>query len=162
MMKVDIQGIHYLERSLACGCSGSICQALEDQVDKNLIQNELLVECQCLFLWWKWANQVLRTLRKVPRSRIIIAIMLVDSSAIYFLSQAVACAEANVNLISPFVGRIYDWYVKNTDQKTFEPKEDPGKVKLKQFIFLSLESKSPNLVCIIFCIPVSVFDTAGI
>lgn len=45
---------------------------------------------------------------------------------LFCFAQAVACAEANVNLISPFVGRIYDWYVKNTGQKTFEPKEDPG------------------------------------
>jgi len=45
---------------------------------------------------------------------------------LFSFCQAVACAEANVNLISPFVGRIYDWYVKNTGQKTFEPKEDPG------------------------------------
>ena len=37
-----------------------------------------------------------------------------------------ACADAGVTLISPFVGRIYDWYVKNTGQKTFEPLEDPG------------------------------------
>ena len=116
------------------------------QVDKNLLQNELLVECQCLFLWWKWANQVLRTLQKVPLSRIILPLWQWIAERFTFLSQAVACAEANVNLISPFVGRIYDWYVKNTDQKTFEPKEDPGKVKLKQFIFLSFESKSPNLV----------------
>jgi len=42
--------------------------------------------------------------------------------------QAVACAEAGVTLISPFVGRIFDWYVKNTDQKTFEPLDDPGKI----------------------------------
>ena len=48
--------------------------------------------------------------------------------------QAVACAEAGVTLISPFVGRIYDWYVKNTEQKTFEPLKDPGiVVYLQQF-----------------------------
>lgn len=41
--------------------------------------------------------------------------------------QAVACAEAGVTLISPFVGRIFDWYVKNTDQKEFEPADDPGR-----------------------------------
>lgn len=40
--------------------------------------------------------------------------------------QAIACAEAGVTLISPFVGRILDWYVANTDQKKFEPLEDPG------------------------------------
>ena len=42
------------------------------------------------------------------------------------LFQAVACAEAGVTLISPFVGRILDWYVKNTDQKEFQPADDPG------------------------------------
>ena len=44
-----------------------------------------------------------------------------------YLDQAVACAEADVTLISPFVGRIFDWYVKNTDQKEFKPEDDPGK-----------------------------------
>ena len=37
-----------------------------------------------------------------------------------------ACAEAGATLISPFVGRILDWYVANTDKKAFEPLEDPG------------------------------------
>lgn len=37
-----------------------------------------------------------------------------------------ACAEAGVTLISPFVGRIFDWYVANTDKKTFPMLEDPG------------------------------------
>nr|CAD7394389.1 unnamed protein product [Timema cristinae] len=43
---------------------------------------------------------------------------------------AVACAEAGVTLISPFVGRILDWYVANTDQKSFKPSEDPGVVSV--------------------------------
>ena len=37
-----------------------------------------------------------------------------------------ACAEAGVTLISPFVGRIFDWYVANTDKKTFDYLDDPG------------------------------------
>lgn len=45
---------------------------------------------------------------------------------LFSFCQAVACAEAGVTLISPFVGRIYDWYVKNTEQKTFGLLEDPG------------------------------------
>jgi len=44
----------------------------------------------------------------------------------FSLTQAVACAEAGATLISPFVGRILDWYVKNTPQKSFLPPEDPG------------------------------------
>ncbi|CAH0386158.1 unnamed protein product [Bemisia tabaci] len=45
---------------------------------------------------------------------------------LFSFAQAVACAEAGVTLISPFVGRILDWYVANTNQKTYEPHEDPG------------------------------------
>lgn len=45
---------------------------------------------------------------------------------LFGFAQAVACAEAGVTLISPFVGRILDWYVANTDKKTYEPHEDPG------------------------------------
>ncbi len=40
-------------------------------------------------------------------------------------AQAVACAEAGVQLISPFVGRIYDWYKKETG-KEYVGAEDPG------------------------------------
>jgi len=45
---------------------------------------------------------------------------------LFSFAQAVACAEAGVTLISPFVGRILDWYIKNTDAEGFEPLEDPG------------------------------------
>ena len=44
---------------------------------------------------------------------------------LFSFPQAVACAEAGVTLISPFVGRILDWYKKSTG-KTFEQHEDPG------------------------------------
>ena len=44
--------------------------------------------------------------------------------------QAVACAEAGVTLVSPFVGRILDWFVKNTETKTYAPAEDPGVVSV--------------------------------
>ncbi len=44
---------------------------------------------------------------------------------LFSLPQAVACAEAGVKLISPFVGRIYDWYKKETGRDYSGP-EDPG------------------------------------
>lgn len=44
---------------------------------------------------------------------------------LFGLHQAIACAEAKVTLISPFVGRILDWYKKSTG-KDYAPKEDPG------------------------------------
>jgi len=44
---------------------------------------------------------------------------------LFSFAQAVACAEARVQLISPFVGRILDWYKKSTG-KDYAPAEDPG------------------------------------
>jgi len=41
------------------------------------------------------------------------------------LHQAIACAEAGITLISPFVGRILDWYKKDTG-RDYTPQEDPG------------------------------------
>ena len=57
-----------------------------------------------------------------------------------------ACAEAGVTLISPFVGRIFDWYVKNTDQKEFKPADDPGRNKsmLKKCYIIMLHKFDPN------------------
>jgi transaldolase len=43
----------------------------------------------------------------------------------------VACAEAGVKLISPFVGRILDWYKKSAG-KDFAPAEDPGVISVKE------------------------------
>jgi transaldolase len=45
--------------------------------------------------------------------------------------QAIAAAEANAKLISPFVGRILDWYIKNGEKKEFSPSEDPGVLSVK-------------------------------
>uniref|UniRef100_A0A2K6CVL7 Transaldolase n=1 Tax=Macaca nemestrina TaxID=9545 RepID=A0A2K6CVL7_MACNE len=49
-----------------------------------------------------------------------------NMTLLFSFAQAVACAEAGVTLISPFVGRILDWHVANTDKKSYEPLEDPG------------------------------------
>lgn len=46
--------------------------------------------------------------------------------------QAVACAQAKVTLISPFVGRIYDWYVKSTGKKDYGRKDDPGVIVCRE------------------------------
>jgi transaldolase len=44
---------------------------------------------------------------------------------LFSMAQAIACAEAKVQLISPFVGRILDWYKAST-KKDYAPTEDPG------------------------------------
>merc|ERR1739846_137008 len=51
---------------------------------------------------------------------------------IFSMAQAVACCEAGVTLISPFVGRIMDWFVANGGQKTYAAKEDPGVISVTQ------------------------------
>src|SRR6266511_1174548 len=49
---------------------------------------------------------------------------------LFSFAQAVACAEAGVQLISPFVGRILDWYKKATGRDSYPPSEDPGVVSV--------------------------------
>jgi len=51
---------------------------------------------------------------------------------LFGFAQAVACAEAGVFLISPFVGRILDWHKANGEQQEFEPKQDPGVVSVTE------------------------------
>lgn len=50
---------------------------------------------------------------------------------LFSLPQAVRCAEAKVTLISPFVGRIMDWF-KAKENRDFEPAEDPGVLSVRQ------------------------------
>lgn len=45
---------------------------------------------------------------------------------LFSFAQAVACADAGVTLISPFVGRIYDWYKKERGGADIPPDQDPG------------------------------------
>jgi transaldolase len=47
---------------------------------------------------------------------------------LFSFAQAVACAEAGVQLISPFVGRILDWYKASTGKDSYPANEDPGVV----------------------------------
>ncbi|MBV9949280.1 MAG: transaldolase [Myxococcales bacterium] len=49
-----------------------------------------------------------------------------NMTLLFGLHQAIACAEAGVTLISPFVGRILDWYKKSTGRSEYAPHEDPG------------------------------------
>src|SRR5207248_2318268 len=49
---------------------------------------------------------------------------------LFSFAQAVACAEAGVQLVSPFVGRILDWYKKSTGRDSYTTAEDPGVVSV--------------------------------
>src|SRR5699024_11672188 len=50
---------------------------------------------------------------------------------LFSFAQARACAEAGVYLISPFVGRIYDWYQQHQPQSSYEAESDPGVVSVR-------------------------------
>lgn len=80
--------------------------------------------------------------RKIPRERVLIKIastweginaaeqlqkegIKCNLTLMFSLPQAVRCAEAKVQLISPFVGRIYDWY-KAANKRDYTGAEDPG------------------------------------
>jgi transaldolase len=54
-----------------------------------------------------------------------------NMTLLFSLAQAVACAQAGAKLISPFVGRILDWYKAKTG-KDFSPAEDPGVQSVKE------------------------------
>ena len=49
-----------------------------------------------------------------------------NMTLLFSLPQAIACAEAKATLISPFVGRILDWYKKSEGVSSYPPAEDPG------------------------------------
>jgi len=51
---------------------------------------------------------------------------------LFGIHQAIASAENGITLISPFVGRILDWYKKDTGIAHYEPAEDPGVVSVTQ------------------------------
>jgi transaldolase len=80
--------------------------------------------------------------RKIPRERVLIKIastweginaaeqlqkegIKCNLTLMFSLPQAVRCAEAKVQLISPFVGRIYDWF-KKENKRDYTGPEDPG------------------------------------
>jgi transaldolase len=54
-----------------------------------------------------------------------------NMTLVFSLAQAVACADAGAFLISPFVGRILDWHVRN-EGKTYTPETDPGVISVRQ------------------------------
>lgn len=62
-----------------------------------------------------------------------------NGTLIFNEAQALACAQAGATLISPFVGRIYDWYQAHLDLNTGD--EDPGVASVKR-IFQSLKAQN--------------------
>jgi transaldolase len=86
--------------------------------------------------------------RKIPRERVLIKIastweginaaeqlqkegIRCNLTLLFSLPQAVRCAEAKVQLISPFVGRIYDWYKKEM-KRDYQGADDPGVLSVQE------------------------------
>lgn len=55
-----------------------------------------------------------------------------NMTLLFSLPQAIACAEAGATLISPFVGRILDWYKKHEGKEEYPPEKDPGVLSVTQ------------------------------
>ena len=55
-----------------------------------------------------------------------------NMTLLFSVEQAVACAEADVRLISPFVGRILDWYKKKNGVDQYPIEEDPGVLSVRR------------------------------
>merc|ERR1719223_459227 len=87
--------------------------------------------------------------RGIPRNRILIKLAATyegveaakvleaeniqcNMTLLFAFEQAVLCGEAGVTLISPFVGRIMDWYKKDQGVDGFEPQDDPGCKSVKR------------------------------
>ncbi|MDC0602721.1 transaldolase [Aliiglaciecola sp.] len=64
---------------------------------------------------------------------------------LFSFAQARACCEADVYLISPFVGRILDWYKENTGKAHYEADEDPGVISVSK-IYQYYKSHGYNTV----------------
>ncbi|MGE0669359.1 MAG: transaldolase [Parachlamydiales bacterium] len=55
-----------------------------------------------------------------------------NMTLMFSLCQAIGCADAHATLISPFVGRILDWYKKSEGKESYPPAEDPGVISVTQ------------------------------
>lgn len=55
-----------------------------------------------------------------------------NMTLLFSLPQAIACAQAKATLVSPFVGRILDWYKKSEGKESYPAAEDPGVVSVTE------------------------------
>lgn len=65
---------------------------------------------------------------------------------LFSFAQARACAEAGVYLISPFVGRIYDWYQQHQPQSCYQAESDPGVVSVRDIYRYYKAHRYPTVI----------------
>jgi transaldolase len=68
-----------------------------------------------------------------------------NMTLLFSLAQAAAAADASVFLVSPFVGRIFDWYTKSTGEK-YTPETDPGVRSVRQIYSYYKGNDIPTIV----------------
>jgi transaldolase len=110
-----------VDADLSFDTAGSIARAeeiIEDYESRQIGRERILVK---LAATWEGV----RAAEALQKQGIDCNLTLLFSKA-----QAIACADAGVFLISPFVGRIYDWHVKSTG-RTYAPEEDPGVLSVR-------------------------------
>ncbi|MFZ3177062.1 MAG: transaldolase [Methylovirgula sp.] len=111
-----------VDADLSFDVEGTVAQArsiIEDYADRGVGRERVLIKIAAT-----WEG--IKAAALLEKEDIACNLTLV-----FALAQAAAAAEAGVTLISPFVGRILDWYVKN-EGKTYSPETDPGVVSLKE------------------------------
>ncbi|CAF0747244.1 unnamed protein product [Adineta ricciae] len=69
-----------------------------------------------------------------------------NMTLIFSFAQALACADAQVTLISPFVGRIYDWYIEKKGKRDYEIDEDPGVVSVTRIYNYYKQNDIPTVI----------------
>ena len=106
-----------LDSRLSFDTEGSIVKAraiIESYGEKGVDRNRILIK---LASTWEGLQAA-----KVLESEGIH----VNMTLLFSLAQAIVAANVGATLVSPFVGRILDWYAANTDKKTYTAEEDPG------------------------------------
>jgi transaldolase len=111
-----------VDADLSFDTHGSIARAeeiIEDYETRQIPRDRILVK-----LASTWEG--IRAAEDLQKKGIDCNLTLLFSKA-----QAIACADAGVFLISPFVGRITDWYKKSTGTTSYAPEEDPGVLSVR-------------------------------
>jgi transaldolase len=111
-----------VDADLSFNTKASIARAeaiIEDYESRQIPRDKILVK-----LASSWEG--IRAAEVLQKKGIDTNLTLLFSKA-----QAIACAGAGVFLISPFVGRITDWYKKSTNTAAYAPEEDPGIVSVR-------------------------------
>jgi len=81
---------------------------------------------------------------------------------LFSLAQAIACAEAGVQLISPFVGRVLDWYTNANPEKVYLPEEEPGVLLVRNiFNYYKKFGYETEIMCASFRNSAEILELSG-